>query len=295
LLEGQLQAGAAPETNYPLTLTDGLGREVTIQASPQRIVSLLPSNTEILFALGLGDQVVGVTEYDTYPPEAQTKQVIGGMTVNTISLETILALEPDLVLAHDELQRPAIDALVENGLTVFATNTQGLDDIYRTIGWIGQIAGVQDRADTLSAEIQEEIAAISAQIDAVPADRRPNVFYEVWSDPLLTAGPQTYIGELISLAGAKNIFDDVTQDFPEVSAEEVIARNPDVILSAEYNGEYLSEEALATRPGWSQISAVKNGRVYLLSDDLISRPGSRVALGMREIVKVLYPGLLAEE
>lgn len=295
LLENPVSGSAAQQTSFPLTLTDGLGRQVTIGSSPQRIVSLLPSNTETLFALGLGDRVVGVTEFDTFPPEAQTKQIIGGMTVNTISMETILALEPDLVLAHDELQQSVIDALAENGLTVFATNTKQLTDVYRTINWVGQMADVQDRAEALAGQIQREIAAITARIDQVPADERPTVFYEVWVEPLLTAGPRTYIGQMITLVGAKNIFDDVNQDFPAVSAEEVIARNPGVILSAEHNTDNLTDEALAARPGWSEIEAVKNGRIYLLNDDIISRPGPRVALALRAMVEALYPGLLAEE
>lgn len=295
LLEDQLAGSAGQQASFPLTLTDGLGRQVTIEAPAQRIVSLLPSNTEVLFALGLGDRVVGVTEFDNYPPEAQTKQIIGGMTTNTISLETILALEPDLVLAHDDLQQSVIDTLAENGLTVFATNTKQLTDIYRTINWVGQMAGVQDRAEALTGQIQRDITAITARIDEVPADERPAVFYEVWVDPLLTAGPGTYIGQMITLAGAKNIFDDVSQEFPEISAEEVVARNPAVILSAEHNSDNLTDEALAARPGWSEIEAVKNGRVYLLNDDVISRPGPRVALALRTMVEVLYPGLLAEE
>lgn len=295
LLEDQLAGETEQQASFPLTLTDGLGRQVTIEAPAQRIVSLLPSNTEALFALGLGDRVVGVTEFDNYPPEAQTKQIIGGMTTNTISLETILALEPDLVLAQDDLHLSVIEALEENGLTVFATNTKQLTDIYRTINWIGQMTGVQDRAEALTMQIQQDISAIITRIDEVPADQRPTVFYEVWVDPLLTAGPRTYIGQMITLAGAQNIFDDVTQDFPEISAEEVVARNPAVILSAEHNSDNLTDEALAGRPGWSEIEAVKNGRVYLLNDDVISRPGPRVALALRAMVEVLYPGLLAEE
>ena len=295
LLLGQRAGGARQQAGFPLTLTDGLDRQVTIEAPAQRIVSLLPSNTEVLFALGLGDRVVGVTEFDNYPPEAQTKQIIGGMTTNSISLETILALEPDLVLAQDDLQQSVIDALEENGLTVFATNTKQLTDIYRTINWIGQMADVQDRAEALTGQIQRDITAITARIDEVPADQRPAVFYEVWVDPLLTAGPRTYIGQMIMLAGAKNIFDDVTQEFPEISAEEVVARNPAVILSAEHNGGNLTDEALAARPGWSEIEAVKNSRVYLFNDDVISRPGPRVALALRSIVEALYPDLLAEE
>lgn len=294
LVASQAPVGAPKNTKYPLTLLDGLGRQVTITAPPQRIVSLLPSNTEILFTLGLGDRVVGVTEYDTFPPEAQAKQKIGGMTVETISVETILALEPDLVLAHDENQRPVIEALAANGLTVFAVDSTGLADIYRAIDWVGQISDVQNRSDALNLQIQQEIAALSAKIEPIPTTERPTVFFEVWSEPLLTAGPNTFIGQLITLARGRNIFADIEQDYPEISSEEVIARNPAVILSSQYNGENLTPAALAARPGWSEIDAVKNGQIHLLADDFISRPGPRVAQGLREVVKALYPDLPLE-
>jgi iron complex transport system substrate-binding protein len=287
LLAGQTAAA----TTYPLTLVDGLGRQVTLAAPPQRIVSLLPSNTEILFALGLGNRVVGVTEYDTYPPEVEQKPKIGGMTTDSISLETILALQPDLVLAHDEYQLPVIEALADNGLTVFAINTTGLADIYRAIDWVGQLADVQPQAQALNQQIQADIAAISAQIEPVPAAERPTVFYEVWAEPLLTAGPNTFLGQLITLAGGRNIFADVDQDYPEISPELVIARNPAVILSSQHNAVNLTPTALTNRPGWSEIEAVKTGRIYPVNDDLISRPGPRLALALRELAALLYPDL----
>jgi len=294
LLAGQTSGSGAQKTVYPLTLTDGLGREVTITAPPQRIVSLLPSNTEILFALDLAGRVVGVTQYDLYPAEAQEKTVIGGMTIESISLETVLALEPDLVLAHDDHQQPIIDALTDNGLTVFAVNSTGLADVYRAIDWVGQIADVQLQAEALNRQIRADIAAITAGIEQIPPDQRPTVFYEVWAEPLMTAGPTTFIGEIITLAGGRNIFADVTQDFPEISPEEVIARNPAVILSSQFNTKNLTPEALANRPGWSEIDAVKNGNIHFLNDDLISRPGPRLALGLQEVVNALYPNLAKE-
>ena len=281
-------------TSYPLTLLDGLGRTVTIAGPPQRIVSLIPSNTETLFALGLGDRVVGVTKYDTYPPEAQEKDQIGGTTVRSISIEAILALEPDLVVANDERQQEVIDTLTENGLTVFAVNTVGLADVYRAFDWLGQIADVQPEAQRLKRQLQADLAAISAQIEQIPADQRPTVFYEVWDDPLMTAGPNTFIGQLISLTGADNIFADIEQDFPTISAEELLARNPTVILGPEKHAEPLTVEGVAARPGWSEIEAVQNGRVYPLSADLVSRPGPRLGLALQAMVEVLYPDLFGQ-
>lgn len=289
-----LLAAQSTTTTYPLTLIDGLGREVTISANPQRIISLMPSNTEILFALGLSDRVVGVTEFDTYPPEVQEKEKIGGTTVRTISIEAILALEPDLVLAHDEHHQEVIDTLTDNGITVFAVNTTGLLDIYRAFDWIGQIAGIQAEADALKRQLQADVADITARVQQIPLDQRPTVYYEVWDEPLMTAGPNTFIGQLIDLAGANNVFADVTEDYPIISAEELVARDPDVILGPETHVEPLTAEVIAARPGWSDITAVQNGQIYPLNDDIISRPGPRLGQALQLVVEALYPEVFGQ-
>jgi iron complex transport system substrate-binding protein len=281
---------ASPKTTFPLTLTDDLGREVTVEAESERIVSLLPSNTEILFAIGAGDQVVGVTSYCDYPEEATTREQVGGITNKSLSVETIVALEPDLVLASGS-QDEIIPVLEEAGLIVIALKPATFDDIFANIEMVGQATGHADQATTLTADLRSRVETVSAKIDAIPADSRPTVFYEVWHDPLMTAGPNTFIGQLIELAGGKSIFDEVSEDWPQVSAEVILTRNPDVILGPDSHGEELTVEKISARTGWANITAVQNEQIYILDGNAISRPGPRIVDMLEEVARDLYPDL----
>jgi iron complex transport system substrate-binding protein len=281
---------ASPKTTFPLTLTDDLGREVTVEAEPERIVSLLPSNTEILFAIGAGDQVVGVTSYCDYPEEATTREQVGGITNKTLSVETVVAMEPDLVLASGS-QDEIIPTLEEAGLIVIALKPATFDDILANIEMVGQATGHTDQATVLTADLRSRVEAVSTKVNTIPADSRPTVFYEVWHDPLMTAGPNTFIGQLIVLAGGKSIFDDVNKDWPEVSAEVILKRNPEVILGPDSHGEELTVEKISARTGWANITAVQNEQIYILDGNAISRPGPRIVDMLEEVARDLYPDL----
>ena len=276
---------------FPVTLTDDLGREVTVPARPQRLVSLAPSNTEILFAIGAGDQVVGVTEYDNYPPEAQTREKVGGFSAKTISIEKIVALKPDLVFSAGSIQQPVIEALEQAGIPVFALDPQGLEGVYANIEAAGRLTGHQAEAAKLIADMKARVAAVTEKTQALPEDQRPTVFYEVWHEPLMTAGPKTFIGELIALAGGRHLFADVEEDWPQVSSEEVVKRNPDVILGPDSHGDELTPEKIAARPGWKTIRAVQEGRIYLINGDIVSRPGPRLVDALEQIARALHPEL----
>jgi iron complex transport system substrate-binding protein len=276
---------------FPLTLSDGLGREVALKAVPSRIVSLAPSNTEILFAVGAGDQVVGVTKYCNYPPEAQTREQVGGFSADTISVETVVALEPDLVLAIGESQRPVIEALEQVGIPVAALTANTFDDVHANIEQVGRLTGHQEEATQVVSEMQRRVETVTTAVTAVPPEERLPVFWEVWDEPLMTAGPSTFAGQAIELAGGVNIFADVTQDYPQVSTEEVVKRNPAVILGPDTHGDKLTPEQLVQRPGWDQIEAVREGRVHLIDGDIVSRPGPRLAEGLEAVAHALYPDL----
>ncbi len=280
---------AKPATSFPLTITDNLGREVTLTAQPQRIVSLAPSNTEILFAVGAGDQVVGVTQFCNYPPEAKTREQIGGFSAKTISVEKIVALKPDLVLSAGKIQQPVIEALEQANIPVVALDPQTFDDVYAGILTVGQLTGHEKEAGTVVTQMKDRIAAVQARVKDIPADRRPSVFWEVWDEPLMTAGPTTFTGQMIELAGAANIFSDVKEQYPQVSAEEVISRNPTAILGPDSHADALTAEKVKARPGWGNIQAVQDGRIYLIDGDIASRPGPRLADGVEAIAEALYP------
>jgi iron complex transport system substrate-binding protein len=285
---------AAPVTpsaaTFPLTIVDDLGRTVTVESAPERIVSLLPSNTEILFAVGAGEQVIGVTSFCNYPAEAATREQIGGITNQTISIEAITALEPDLVVASGT-QTDAIQTLTETGLVVIVLEPSTLADIYANIELVGRITAHSDQAAGLVADMQRRAEAVTSKVAAVPEAERPSIYYEVWNEPLMTAGPNTFIGQLVTLAGGRLIFSDVAEDWPQVSAEVIIERDPAVILGPDSNSEILTGEQIAARPGWAQIAAVQSGRIYLLDGDIVSRPGPRIVDALEAMARNFYPDL----
>lgn len=277
--------------SYPLTITDSLGREVTLTAQPSRIISLAPSNTEILFAVGAGDALVGVTKYCNYPEAAKSIDQIGGFSAKTISIETIVALKPDVVFSGDESQQTVIDALAQANIPVIAIKAENFAAVYENINLIGQATNHPTEAAQVVAKMQARIDAVTAKISTLAVADKLTVFYEVYDEPLMTAGPQTFIGQMVELAGAINIFADVSEEYPEISAEEVVNRQPAVIIGPESHGDKLTIDLIAQRPGWSQIKAVKDGKIVVLNGDMLSRPGPRLADALEALSQALYPEL----
>lgn len=277
------------DADQTVIVTDQMGREVIIVNFVERIISLSPSNTEVVFALGLSDRLVGVTEYCNYPPEAQDKDLIGGFA--SPSIEKIVELEPDLVLAstiHAE-EVPRLEAL---GIPVLVVESSTLIDLYTSISLVAQVTGVIPAGEALIASMQERINAVEVVVSAVPEDKRIRVFYEVYSDPLMSAGKGAFINEIISLAGGTNIFGDVAENYPKISAEVVAERQPEIILFPNYHGTAdFVLEAMTGRPGWERVPAVINGRVFAVSDDSFARPGPRVVEAVEEAARLFYPEL----
>ena len=275
---------------FPLLVTDDLGRKVMVAAMPKRIVSLAPSNTEILFAVGAGDQVVGLTQYCNYPPEASTRRaLIGGFSANSISIEKILTLQPDLVVSAGSSHRTVIEALEQINVPVLALDAQNLDGIYKNILMVGQVTGHDTQAQTLVDQMKQRVAAVSDKVKTTPAQERPRVFYEVWDEPLMTAGSATFVHQVIELAGGVNIFADVKEQYPKVSPEVVVARDPDVILGPLTHSNALVASKIAARPGWQPIKAVQKGRIAIVDGDVISRAGPRIVDAIEIVAKLLHP------
>jgi len=283
------QAPPTTSAGFPLVVTDGLGREVNIAAAPGRIVSLAPSNTEILFAVGAGAGVIGVTKYCNYPAEAQSREQIGGFSAKTISVEKIVALKPDVVVAGDESHQPVIDALVDLNIPVIALKAATFEDVYRNVELVGQITGHDEQAREVVAGMRQRVDAVAAKVAGIPQAERPSVFWEVFDEPLMTAGPSTFIGQMIDLAGGVNVFADVTEEYPEVSAEEVVQRNPAVIMGPDSHADKLTPELIAQRPGWQGIAATQAGRIVLIDGDIASRPGPRLPEALEAIAAGLHP------
>lgn len=274
-----------PEGSYPLVLTDGAGRQVRIERRPERILSLAPSNTEILFALGAGPRVVGVDRFSDYPPEAREKAQVGGIV--DPSFEKIVALEPDIVFAIRG--KDIVSRLESLGLTVFVLEPRNLAQVYEGIGAIGRIIGSDGKAEEVVSAMQVRVRAVTARVEDLPPEERPRVFHEVWPEPLATAGPGTFIDDLITLAGGRNIFADAREQWPQVSAEVVVQRDPDVIITS--FPDSVSELEGKKRGGWQGVAAVQNGRIGLVDQDLIARPGPRIVAGLEAVARAIHPEL----
>ena len=268
---------------YPVTITDMAGREVTVQTQPQAIVSLAPANTEMLYALGLGDKVVGVTEFCNYPPEAAQKPKVGGFS--DISIEQVVELAPDLIVADSMHIAEAVPALEDLGLKVVVIDPTNVPAVLEGIELLGRITQRQKEAQALTAQMQEAIDAIAQAVDG---HEKLRVFWELSYD-LWTAGPGSFIDDLIVRSGGDNVAAAADSSWVQLSNEAIIAADPEVILLADHPfGETM--ETVAARPGWDKISAVVNNRIIEISDtDLVSRPGPRVVEALEFIAKVLHP------
>lgn len=280
--------------SFPVTLIDDIGRAVTIASPPQRIVCINPSVTEIVYALGLGNKVVGVDVYSDYPPEAVSKQRISN--IYTPNPEEVAALNPDLVLMYSFFGQgdPYVAAIADLGINVIAIKPRSLNDIINDIRLIGRATGKIEEAEALALQLNNTISQIKNKIGNVT--NKPRVYMEFWYPPPWTFGPNTWGDEIIRIAGGINAFGDAATDYVMTTDEEVIARNPDIIISL-YGAQHLhfaTLEEMRRRSGWSNIEAVKNGKVYLLDENLIVRPGPRIVLGLKAVAGFLHPELFGE-
>ncbi|HNH26833.1 MAG TPA: cobalamin-binding protein [Anaerolineales bacterium] len=272
-----------------LSFTDGLGREVTLTAPAQRVVSLAPSNTEILFAVGAGDQVIGRDEFSDYPAEATSIESVGG-SMGEYSAEAIVALEPDLVLAAEINTPELVSQLEDLGLTVYyLSNPTTIEEMYTNLEIVGQLTGhdTTEMVDSLKARV----AAVDEKI--APISSRPSVFYEIdASDPSKpwTYGPGSFGNLLIERAGGFNIASDAPDSYPQLSLEQVVVANPSVILLGDSMWG-VTPESVLDREGWNTILAVQNNQIFPIDDNLISRPGPRLVDGLEALAKILHPGL----
>lgn len=273
----------------PVELTDTLGTTVIIESKPEKIISLAPSITEILYAIGAGNQVIGRTDYDNFPEEVLDLPSIGGFSADSISIETIVSLEPDLVIGGSTLQADIATALNENGIPCIIFERNSVSGIMDLMLLLGEVTGNQEDATGAVAKLETRLNEVATVVETIPEDERVTVFYEVWHEPLMTTTNQTFIGELINLAGGINIFAELEKTYPSVSAETIIEANPDVILGPSSHGEQLNAEMISTREGWSELSAVTNERIYIIQGDIISRAGPRVVDALEDIAAALYP------
>ena len=266
---------------YPIIkIKDDLGNEVTFYEPPKRIVSLAPSNTEILFALGLNDKIVGVTDYCDYPDEAKGKEKIGGFS--NPNLEKIYSFKPDFVFGIRGNPKETLINLTKLKINVLAYDPKDIDELFNLIYSVGKITDKKEEAERLIINMKEKRDFIIKKSETL---KKKRVYLEIWNNPFMSVGENTYLNKLIEDVGGINIAKKAKGDWPILSQEFIITENPEVIIIA-YMGQNIEE--VLTRPGWENIDAIKNKRVYLVNSDLIFRLGPRIVDGMEELFNLIH-------
>lgn len=284
------KAADEQQTDFPVTVKDALGDEVVIDKKPEKIISLIPSNTEIVYALENGEAIVGVTDFDNYPEEAMSKEKIGGMEFN---IEKMISLKPDLIFAHESTADTAaagLQQLRDAGIDIVVVNdAQNFDGVYTSIEMIGEAIGETEKATGLVDDMKTRFAELKKQAEAIKADQQKTVFVEVSPSPeIYAAGKNTFIDEMLTLIGAKNAIGDM-EGWPKVDQEAIVERNPDVVVTTYgYYSEKPVEQVLG-RQGWNNVKAVKDQQVFDVHSDLVTRSGPRLAEGAEELAKAIYP------
>ena len=274
----------------PISCTDQAGRSITLENTPEKIVSLAPSNTEILFSLGLSDKIVGVSDYCNYPAAALDKPKVGGYS--TADVERIVATETDIIFVTDMHVAEIVPALEDLGQTVVVIDPRTLDEVMESFILIGDITGAAGKATDIVKNMEARIKKITDKTASLAADQRPGVFYVMWHDPLMTVGGDTRINVLIETAGGVNLFED-TEGYPMIDLESLVAANPQVIIAGTGMGEGADapftfakeEERLA------DTDARKNGQVYEINTDLTGRPSERIIDALELLAGMIHPEL----
>ncbi|KON66797.1 ABC transporter substrate-binding protein [Peribacillus butanolivorans] len=277
---------------FPITIKDATGEKVTIEEQPKKIVTLIPSNTEVVFALGLGKKVVGVSDNDNYPEETKEIEKVGGMEMNT---ELIVSLKPDLVLAHASSahnSNEGLQQLKDAGIDVLVVNdAQSFDEVYESIDMIGQATGEHDKAKEIVANMKTKLKEIQEKAKSVKDEERKTVLVEVSPSPdIYTPGKNTFMNEMLNIISAKNAAAEL-DGWAKIDEESMIAANPDVIITTYgyYTKDPVSE--VTGRKGWEDVAAVKDGQVFDVHSDLVTRSGPRLIEGVEELAKSVYPNL----
>jgi len=252
-----------------------------------RYISLAPSTTEILYALGLGENIVGVSSFCNYPPDTASKAKMGDFSHPNI--ETIFSLKPDYIFCTGLEQALVIRDLKRLKLNVYEADPANMDELFKTITDIGNITGKQTQALGLITKMKSAIAEIQNKTQSIPQDKKIKGFIEIWQEPLMTAGKGSFIDDLITLAGGINVAHDVVRPYCNYSSEKVVQLDPECIIMT-YMDKEPPLKLVQSRFGWSNINAVKNKRVYNdINPDLLLRPGPRITEGLKELYKRLYP------
>ena len=278
-------SGASPPASTaagPITVTDSAGNAVTLQQPATRIVSLAPANTEIAFAVGAGGKMVAGTTYDDYPAAAKSLPKAGDFS--NPSVEKIASFNPDLVLITGGVQAPLRAKLVKLGMNVYVIDPTTYAGVMTDIANVGKLAGTSAEAQKVVATMKQAQADVQAKVGSLA---KRSTFIEIYSKPLMTAGTGTFISDMVGMAGGTNLGDSAGAGFPNFSSEVLLKDDPAVYIAD--SGSMSKPGELSTRPGFSSLTAVKDGHVYVIDDNLIARPGPRLAYGLQQLSKMIHP------
>ena len=282
---GYFVGAMTSDESAAFTIVDDYGRAVTIDGTPQRIVSVAPTPTEILFAVGAGDLVVGVDDYSDYPAATANLTKVGSYTLN---VEAIVALEPDLIVAGDLVPRSQLEQLSAQGIPYVLFADRTLEDVFKTIRLAGVITGHVDEADQLATDLEERVDAVTAKTLAADVTK-PRVYVEYY--PMWTYGPGSFGDDMIALAGGTNIAENASSEYPEITNEFIIAQDPEIIVYTTGVMSATNDSSFAERPGWENITAVETDHIYSIDDNLLSRYGPRIVDGFEQLAAIIHPEL----
>jgi iron complex transport system substrate-binding protein len=273
-----------PQGGGPIELIDDFERTVTLDGPALTIISLAPSSTEILFALGVGDRIIGATEYCNYPEEALDIPRMGAF--HQPNIELIVSLEPDLVLAAS-LHKETVEALEELGIAVLALDPHSFEEVYSNIETLAKATGREEAGQALIEDMQNRLAQLTEILSELSEEDKPLVYYEVWYPDPMTVGGGTFIDSMIKLAGGRNMAGNLS-GYPIISEELLIDSNPDVILHGHFDAD---SSAFGQRPGWESINAVKGDRIHFVDQDIVNRTGPRMVEAVEIMARLFHPDL----
>lgn len=271
-----------------ITLTDDNGDTLVLDRPADRIVSLAPGNTEIVYGVGAQDKLVGVTTYCDYPPAAKKKKKIGDFS--TPNTEKIASVNPQVVLVTGGLQKGMVDSLNKLGIKTFMINPKSFEGLFKDMKAVGTIAGVKDKASKAVDAMRKKVNAIQAKARDLP---KTSVFFEIYKQPLMTAGSGSLIDLMITSAGGNNIGATAGPQFPQFSEEQLLKENPDVYVAVK--GSMGDPADISKRPGYSTLKAVKDGRVFVVEDNPYTRAGPRLVQGLQQLAEILHPEVFLEQ
>ncbi|MCE7791604.1 ABC transporter substrate-binding protein [Salipaludibacillus sp. CUR1] len=288
--ENANEAGEGNENGFPVTLTDSTGNEVTIDEEPETLVSLLPSNTEILFELGAGDRLIGVSEYCNYPEETADIDNVGAQDMDP---ELILSLDPDVAFVqayHEENHADILNQYEEAGIDVIVVEGgNSFEEVYETIQMIGEATGTDDRAEEIVGDMEERLEEIKDQAADIPEEDQKKVWVEVAPSPdIFTTGQGTFMHEMLEAINAVNAAEE-EEGWVNLNEEEIVMLNPDVIITT--YGYYVDDpqQEVLSRDGWTEVPAVQNERIHDVDNDTVTRPGPRLIEGVETLAELVYP------